>query len=323
LLTALFGHTRRSRQRGLGKIFPLSAAVSLAILCMIVAAAVFAPIFATHDPNKNDLASSLALPSAAHWLGCDQNGRDIFSRVLYGGRTALLGSIGVVGISILLGIPLGLICGYYSGFADTVIMRACDIILAFPTLLLAFIFVATFGRGLPIAVVAIGIVYVPMLTRLTRSLALVERNKVYVSACIGLGYSPLRIMYGHILPNCVSTIVVQLTLDLGYAILDLSGLSFLGLGVLEPTSDWGAMLGAGRSYILQNPYQCLMPGAAIVLTVISLNLFSDGLHQYLDTTQAQLPSFARYDARAARIARAKEAMGTRAVEAEDEEAAHV
>ncbi|MCL1802630.1 MAG: ABC transporter permease [Eubacteriaceae bacterium] len=269
--------------------------MSLSIFLAIALASAFAPIFATHDPNKNELASSLAMPSALHWLGCDQNGRDIYSRLLYGGRTALLGAIGVVGISIALGIPLGLLCGFYGGLLDRIAMSVCDIILAFPTLLLALIFVAAFGRGLNISIIALGIVYVPMLARLSRSLAIVEKNKPYVQACIALGYSPARIIFKHILMNCISTISVQLSMDIGYAILDLSALSFLGLGVLDPTADWGAMLSQGRLYIMQNPMLSLAPGAAIVLITVSINIFSDCLRQYLDSSQAKLPSFEKFD----------------------------
>ena len=169
-------------------------------------------------------------------------GRDLFSRVLFGGRTALLSAIGVVAISMIVGIPLGLASGYYGGFVDTAIMRVCDVVLSFPSLLLAFIFVAGLGRNTFNAVLALGIVYVPMLTRLTRSLTLVEKNKVYVAACDSLGYSDVRIMYRHILPNCISTILVQITLDIAYAILDMAALSFLGLGTQPPQADWGSML---------------------------------------------------------------------------------
>ena len=167
----------------------------------------------------------------------------------------------------------------------------------FPTapMLLAFVLVAGLGRNTFNAVLALGIVYVPMLTRLTRSLTLVEKNKVYVSACVSLGYSDTRILYRHILPNCISTILVQLTLDVAYAILDLASLSFLGLGTLPPQADWGAMLDEGRSVLLMSPVQSLSAGIVIVIVVVSLNIFSDGLHQYLDQAQTALPSFRKYE----------------------------
>ena len=181
----------------------------------------------------------LAKPSMQHLLGADKVGRDLLTRLFYGGRTTLLSAIGVVAISVVIGVPLGLISGYYRGWLDTVIGRICDVVLSFPSLLLAFVFVAGFGRSMVNAIMALGIVYVPMLTRLVRSLTMVEKNKVYVEAATSIGYSDARIMFRHILPNCVSTIVVQITLDLAYAILDLAALSFLGLGVQPPTADWG------------------------------------------------------------------------------------
>ena len=297
MFTALTGHgpLYRSRKKHYGKLFTPAVTVAFVILVVIVAACALAPLIAPYDPNVNDLYNRLAMPSAEHLFGCDQNGRDLFSRVLFGGRTALLSAIGVVAISMIVGIPLGLASGYYGGFVDTAIMRVCDVVLSFPSLLLAFIFVACLGRNTFNAVLALGIVYVPMLTRLTRSLTLVEKNKVYVAACDSLGYSDVRIMYRHILPNCISTILVQITLDIAYAILDMAALSFLGLGTQPPQADWGSMLDEGRAVLLMNPLLSLIPGLVIVVVVVSLNIFSDGLHQYLDQSQTALPSFRKYE----------------------------
>lgn len=297
MFTALIGHgpLYRSKRRSVGRLFTPAVTVAFVVLILILLACVLAPLIAPYDPNAGDLTNTLAMPSREHLLGTDQNGRDLFSRILYGGRTALTSALGVVLISMLLGIPLGLISGYRGGFLDTVIMRCCDVLLSFPSLLLAFIFVAGLGRNTYNAVLALGIVYVPMLTRLTRSLTLVEKNKVYVSACVCLGYSEPRIIYRHILPNCISTILVQLTLDVGYALLDLAALSFLGLGTQPPQADWGAMLDEGRAVLLLNPFLSLVPGLIIVVVVVALNLFSDGLHQYLDPAQTDLPSFRTYE----------------------------
>ena len=297
MFTALTGHgpLYRSRKKHYGKLFTPAVTVAFVILVVIVAACALAPLIAPYDPNVNDLYNRLAMPSAEHLFGCDQNGRDLFSRVLFGGRTALLSAIGVVAISMIVGIPLGLASGYYGGFVDTAIMRVCDVVLSFPSLLLAFIFVAGLGRNTFNAVLALGIVYVPMLTRLTRSLTLVEKNKVYVAACDSLGYSDVRIMYRHILPNCISTILVQITLDIAYAILDMAALSFLGLGTQPPQADWGSMLDEGRAVLPMNPLLSLIPGLVIVVVVVSLNIFSDGLHQYLDQSQTALPSFRKYE----------------------------
>ncbi|MCL2472628.1 MAG: ABC transporter permease, partial [Treponema sp.] len=178
---------------------------------------------------------------------------------------------------------------------DYIVGRFCDVLLSFPSLLLAFLFVAALGRGIVNAVIALGIVYVPMLTRLVRSLTMVEKNKTYVEAAESVGFSRPYILFRHILPNCVDTMLVQLTLDLAYAILDLAALSFIGLGVSPPTADWGAMLQEGRNFLLQGPLLALSPGAAIVITVISLNIFSDCITQYLDPESRVLPSFEKIE----------------------------
>lgn len=297
MFTALTGHPAlyRTKKKNYGRLFTPAVVIALVILIAILLACILAPLVAPYDPNANDLSSSLSGPSLTHLLGTDKNGRDLFSRLLYGGRTALVGAVGVVALSMVLGVPLGLVSGYFGGAADNLIMRGCDILLSFPSLLLAFIFVAGLGRGTSNVVLALGIVYVPMLTRLVRSLTLVEKNKVYVSAAVSMGYSDLRIMYRHILPNCMSTVLVQITLDVAYAILDLAALSFLGLGVMPPQADWGAMLDEGRNFLLFNPLLAMAPGAMIVLVVVSLNIFSDGLHQYLDQAQTALPSFEKFE----------------------------
>lgn len=304
MFSAIIGHgpLYRSKRRQVGRLFTPSVTVAFVILAVILLSCILAPLLAPCDPNATNLGNGLAAPSLEHLMGTDKTGRDIFSRILFGGRTALTSALLVVLISMVIGIPLGLISGYRGGIADTVIMRCCDILLSFPSLLLAFIFVAGLGRNTYNAILALGIVYVPMLTRLTRSLTLVEKNKVYVSACVSLGYGENRIIYRHILPNCISTILVQITLDIGYAILDLASLSFLGLATQPPKADWGAMLDEGRAYILDAPLLSLIPGLVILLVVVSLNIFSDGLHQYLDQAQTDLPSFDKYERRQARLA---------------------
>ncbi len=290
----------RLRRRQTGRLFTWPVALSLGILVLIILACVFAPLISPYAPTEQNLSDSLALPSARHLLGADKVGRDLLTRLFYGGRTTLLSAIGVVAFSVLFGVPLGLLSGFYGGALDAVIGRVCDVVLSFPSLLLAFVFVAGFGRNAMNAVVALGIVYVPMLTRLVRSLTLVEKNKTYVEAAASLGYSDGRILFFHILPNCVSSVIVQITLDLAYAILDLAALSFLGLGVQPPTADWGAMLDEGRNFLLQNPLLALAPGIAIILTVVTLNLFSDGINQYFEPLQRKLPSFAAEERRQAR-----------------------
>ena len=288
----------RSRRKKEGRLFTVPVVISLVILLVIILVCIFAPLISPYSPTEQNLADSLAHPSARHLLGADKVGRDLLTRLFYGGRTTLLSAIGVVGVSVAAGVPLGLLSGYYQGALDVVVGRACDVVLSFPSLLLAFVFVAGFGRSVLNAVIALGIVYIPMLTRLVRSLTLVEKNKTYVEAAYSIGYSDRRILFFHILPNCVSSIVVQITLDLAYAILDMAALSFLGLGVQPPTADWGAMLDEGRNFLLQNPLLALAPGIAIILTVVALNLFSDGIHQYFEPLQRELPTFEQVERRA-------------------------
>ena len=276
-----------------GKLFTVPVIISLFILVIIVFSTVLASILAPYDPDSVDLLHVFQGVSREHLLGTDKTGRDIFSRLLFGGRTTLLGALGIVGISIIIGIPLGLLSGYYGGKVDKVIMRITDIVISVPPLLLAFIFVAAFGRGFGKAVWALGIIYVPMLSRLTRSLVLVEKNKTYVEAAKSVGYNDIRIIFGHILPNCVSTLLVQLTLDVASAILDLAAMSFLGLGVQAPQSDWGAMLEEGRIYLTTYPLQAIAPGIVMSVTVITLNIFVDGVQRYLNPRERKLPSYKR------------------------------
>lgn len=284
-------HRAFFRLKTKGTLFTVPVIISAVLLAAIILSAVLAPVLATHDPDKLSLEETLRQPSLDHLLGTDKTGRDIFSRLLYGASTTLLSALGVVVISVIIGVPLGLISGYFGGWIDNLIMRIEDVILAFPALLLAFVFVASFGRGVTNAILALGIVYVPMISRLARSLTLSEKHNTYVESARSIGYSNARILFRHILPNCVSTMLVQLTLDIGYAILDLSALSFLGLGVQPPTSDWGAMLEESRIFLRTNPVMAIAPGIAIIITVVSLNILSDGLQMYLDPAQRKLPTF--------------------------------
>jgi peptide/nickel transport system permease protein len=278
-----------------GTFFTPSLLVSGSVLLLIILCCVLAPLIAPYGESEQDLAASLAPVSAEHLLGADKMGRDLFSRLLYGGRVTLISALGVVLLSVLIGAPLGLFSGFYGGKFDSIVGRFCDVLLSFPSLLLAFLFVAALGRGITSAVIALGIVYVPMLTRLVRSLTLVEKTKTYVEAAESVGFSRPYILFRHILPNCVYTVLVQLTMDLAYAILDLAALSFIGLGVSPPTADWGAMLQEGRNFLLQSPLLALAPGAAIVVTVIDLNIFSDCITQYFDPQARVLPSFEKME----------------------------
>jgi len=258
------------------------------ILIVIIILAVFAPLIAPHNPDQLNLSNALKGMSSEHFFGTDRQGRDIFSRIIFGARTTLLGAVFVVMISNVIGIPLGLISGYYGGKVDNLIMRTCDIILAFPALLLAFVIVAVFGRNLTNSVIALGVVYVPMIARLVRSVTLVEKEKIYVEAARAIGISDRSIIFKHILVNCTSPILIQVTIDMAYSVLDLAAMSFLGLGVQPPQADWGYMLAEGREYLMLSPNVTFSAGFSIMLTVICFNLFSDGLQVFLDPQQRRV-----------------------------------
>jgi len=288
---------RRNERKTEGTFFTLPFIISGLLLFLIIFCCICAPAFAPYGESEQDLSASLAPPSVEHLLGADKMGRDLFSRLLYGGRVTLVSALGVVTLSVIIGMPLGLFAGFYGGKFDSVVCRSCDVVLSFPSLLLAFLFVIALGRGITSAVTALGIVYVPMITRLVRSLTMIEKNKTYVEAAESVGFSRPYILFRHILPNCVYTMLVQLTVDLAYAILDLAALSFIGLGVSPPTADWGAMLQEGRNFLLMSPLLALAPGAAIVITVISLNIFGDCITQFLDPQGRVLPSFEQIEKR--------------------------
>lgn len=264
-----------------------AAVAGLLILLPMLLATVAPSLLAGLQPNAQDLSSSLQFPDAQHVLGTDKLGRDVWARIVYGAQPTLLGAFVVVIISGFIGIPLGLFAGYYGGRIDALIMRVLDALLAFPALLLAILVVATFGRGLGTVVLALGVIYVPAMARLVRSVTLVQRSLAYVDAGRALGFSDARILFRHILPNLVAAVVVQSTIDLAYAILDIAALSFLGLGQQPPDPDWGSMLADGRAYLLQNAWPALASGFSIMLAVISFNLVGDGLRAQLDPRERE------------------------------------
>lgn len=255
--------------------------VAMVIVAALVLTGLLAPVLAPHSPTATDILQSLDPPSGDHLLGTDKQGRDILSRLMWGTRTTLLSALLVVAISEFVGVPLGLAAGYFGGWVDSLVMRTWDVLLGFPALLLAFLIIAIFGRGLANAIVALGIVYMPMISRVVRGVVLVQRELPYVEAARAIGASHTRIL-GHILRNSVSPILVQSSIDLGYAILDLAALSYLGLGVQPPTADWGAMLADGREYLILSPYTAVAAGCAIMLAVVAFNLLGDGLQAHFD-----------------------------------------
>lgn len=305
------------KRKRIRSFFSPAVIVAVMILAIVIGGAILANVLAPYDPNAISLGEALQGPSLTHWLGTDPTGRDIFSRLLFGGRTTLLSAVAIVAFAMLFGIPLGLFAGYYGGWFDKVTQRICDVIIAFPSLLLAFVFVAAFGRSLINSIIAIGIIYIPMTAKLTRSLTLTEKNKTYVEAGRTIGYSRPRILFTEILPNCVAPLTAQLTLDIGYAVLDLAAMSFLGLGVQPPTADWGAMLEEGQQLLFLHPMGAVAPGIAIALTVIAINLISDGVLRYIDPAQRRLPRL-----RKKRLeAMVKSSMGA-AVQKQQKEQAH-
>jgi peptide/nickel transport system permease protein len=263
------------------------AAVAGLVILLPLLVMVCVPWLLAGDPNAQDLSVSLQPPAADHLLGADKLGRDVWARIVFGARPTLLGAFVVIVISGIIGIPLGLIAGFYGGRVDFVITRVLDALLAFPALLLAILVVATFGSGLGTVVVALGIIYVPAMARLVRSVTLVHARLAYVDAGRALGFSNRRIMLRHILPNLVAAVVVQSTIDLAYAILDIAALSFLGLGQQPPDPDWGSMLADARSYLLQDPWPAMSAGIAIALAVVSVNLVGDGLRSQLDPRERE------------------------------------
>jgi peptide/nickel transport system permease protein len=258
------------------------------LVLVLIACAIVAPIISPMDPNDGELSASLAAAGEkGYTLGTDKNGRDVLSRLIHGSRTALGGALMVVLISEVIGVPVGIWAAYKGGWVDETITRIWDMLLAFPPLLLAFAVVAAFGPGLPKAAFALGILYVPFIARVVRSVTLVQKEMAYTEAARALGYPQSRIIFRHILPNCVSPIIVVTTIDVAYAMLDLAALSFLGLGVQPPTADWGTMLSEGQLVLLNAPHVAVAAGSAIVFAVLGFNLLGDGLRDVLDPRQAQ------------------------------------
>ncbi len=259
-----------------------SAVAGGLLLMLFLVIAVFAPWIATQDPLAQDLYGRLSPPSWEHPFGTDDFGRDIFSRVVYGSRISLQIGLAAVGVALSIGTAIGLIAGYRGGAVDQVLMRVMDVMLAFPSILLAIGIVAILGPGLNHAMLAVGIVAIPQYARLVRASTLTVREADYVQALRALGAGDARIVATAVLPNCLAPLIVQATLGLATAILDAAGLSFLGLGAQPPIPEWGAMLSGGRELILSAPWVLTYPGCAIFVTVLSFNLLGDGLRDTFD-----------------------------------------
>ena len=261
--------------------------IGAGIVCATVLAAIVGPSIANIDPAVQDLPLRLEGPSAAHWLGLDELGRDILARVLAGARISLLVGIVVVGISASVGILLGSVAGYYGGLVDEVVSRVSDILMAFPGLLLAIAVVAVLGPSLTNVVLALALIGWVGYARLVRGLVLRVRELEYVQAARALGAATPRILLRHVVPATLPALIVQATLGMGGAILAEASLSFLGLGVQPPTPSWGTMLNYGRAHLLDAPHLTIFPGLAIAVLVLGFNFVGDGLRDALDPTMSE------------------------------------
>jgi dipeptide transport system permease protein len=264
------------------------AVAGLVVFALVVVVAILAPVIAPYDPvaqNREALLMPPVFLEGGQWsylLGTDAVGRDILSRLIYGARYSLFIGTFVVVLAVSTGIVIGLIAGYLRGWVDTVIMRVMDVILAFPSLLLALVLVAVLGPGLVNAMIAIALVLQPHFVRLTRASVMAEKEREYVTAARVVGAGPIRLMFKTILPNCLGPLIVQATLSFSNAILDAAALGFLGLGAQPPTPEWGTMLAEAREFVLRAWWVVTFPGLAILVTVLAINLIGDGLRDALD-----------------------------------------
>lgn len=265
---------RRFRRRFLRQ--KVAVAAALIVLFMVVIA-VFAPWIAPYDPLQQNLRNTLQGPSWDHWLGTDETGRDVMSRMIYGSRVSMMAAAQAVILAIVLGVPPGLVAGFFGGWVDTAISRINDTVMSFPPLLLAIAIVGVFGPNLRNAMIAVGVIFAPRFLRLTRSSVLAVKEETFVEASRSIGTPTFRILRTRILPNVMSPLLVQTSLSLGFAMLAEAGLSFLGLGVQPPQASWGAMVGRAYRFLNQDPTLVIFPGLAIVIAVLAFNLLGDGL----------------------------------------------
>ncbi len=252
------------------------------IVGLFVAVALLAPVLAPYDPLRGRLVDRLQPPGASHWLGTDELGRDVLSRVLYGARISLQIQIAAVGLALVLGTALGVVAGYVGRWPDMLIMRLVDIMMAFPGIFLALAIIAALGTGLGNVILASGIFLVPQFARVVRGSVLTLKEMEFVTAARALGEGNLLIVFRYLLPNSLAPMIVQTTLRMATVLLTASGLSFLGLGVQPPSPEWGAMLSNSRAYMITAPHVATVPGLAIMLVVLGFNLLGDGLRDSLD-----------------------------------------
>ena len=257
------------------------ACAGLAIIAAVAAVALLAPYLAA-DPTQQSIAQALRAPSAQHWFGTDEFGRDVFSRVLHGARPALFVGLFSVLVSMVIGMPLGMVAGFRGGWIDTAVSGAVDIMLSFPALLLALMIVALVGSGLPVLVLAIGVAHVPIFVRLARSSTLLIRELDYVAASRSFGGGDGHVLLRHVLPNVLGPLIVMATLSIAGAIREEAGLSFLGLGVQPPQPSWGNLIRDGVTTILEAPWLALIPGLCLTVSVLAFNMLGDAVRDILD-----------------------------------------
>jgi len=264
-----------------------SGCLGLAIVGLLVVTAAAAPLIAPYDPLRMGAGPRLQPPSLAYLMGTDDFGRDVFSRIVHGARLTLQVGTIAVGISLTLGLLLGLVAGYGSRWVERILMRLVDVLFSFTEIVIALACLAIFGIGLTNAMIAIGIASIPFYARVTHSVVLVEKNKPYFEAAVSAGAGHLRLIFLHLLPNVMPTLIVVGTLGVSTAVLAAAGLSFLGLGAQPPQPEWGFMLSSSRDLISRAPWMMIFPGLAIAVTVLGFNLLGDGIREVLDPRQRQ------------------------------------
>jgi peptide/nickel transport system permease protein len=259
------------------------AAFGLFVILLLILTAIFAPLFATHDPYEMDVTKTLIGPGeSGHLLGTDSFGRDIFSRIIYGARISLIVGIAAVLFGAVLGSFLGLISGYFGGKTDTIIMRIMDGMMAFPFILLSIVLMTVLGQGLVNVILAIGISNIPGFARVVRGQVLTVKESEYIEVTRSLGAKHGRIIFKHVVPNSIAPLIVYSTMSVAGAIISEASLSFLGLGVQPPTASWGSMLQEGKNFLVLSPELATFSGLAILITVLGINIFGDGLRDALD-----------------------------------------
>ncbi|GAA0364303.1 ABC transporter permease [Alkalibacterium iburiense] len=258
------------------------AMLGLIVIIILILMAIFADYVTPYGMREQNLSNALQSPSREHWFGTDDLGRDVFSRLIYGTRVSLTVGVSAVALSLSIGGVLGVLSGYYKGWLDTLIMRFCDILLSIPSILLAIAIVASLGSSIRNMIIAIGIASIPVFARIIRAGIISVKETQYIEASRALGANDGRLIFKHIIPNILSPIIVQASMEVASAILSAAGLGFIGLGLEASVAEWGTMLNFGRGYIRQHFYLTLFPGGIIMLTILAFNLFGDGLRDAFD-----------------------------------------